>query len=246
MKVNNTTSTAEQSATAEQPVTERARSVQGMFQRIAPKYDLMNRLMTGGQDLRWRKEVIRLAQIPANGRLLDLGAGTGDLTREALRQVPTCRPIAADFTLNMMLVGKQQDGQPLTWSSADALNLPFPDESFDSVVSGFLLRNVVDLPQALHEQFRVLKPGGHVVSLDTTRPRRSLLSPFIRFHMRHVIPTLGSLLTGSRDAYVYLPSTSENFLPAEDLQYRFEDAGFRETGFKRLMFGTIAIHWGIK
>lgn len=235
---------ANKSFTKEQAA--RAASVQAMFTTIAPRYDLMNRLMTGGQDLRWRREVIARANLPANGKLLDLGAGTGDLTREALRQVPSVWPVAADFTLNMMLTGKRQPGSTFSWSSADALNLPFPNESFDAVVSGYLLRNVVDLPRALAEQFRVLKPGGRMVTLDTTRPRENLLSPFIRFHMRHVIPTLGGLLTGSRDAYTYLPSTSENFLAAEDLLARIQSAGFVQTGFKRRMFGTMAIHWGIK
>jgi len=225
---------------------ERARSVQAMFQQIAPRYDLMNRLMTGGQDIHWRKQVIRQAQIPPDGRLLDLGAGTGDLTREALRQTPGCRAVAADFTLGMMQAGQRQPGTVLTWSCADALNLPFPDESFDAVVSGFLLRNVVDLPRALKEQYRVLRPGGRMVTLDTTRPKQSLLSPLIHFHMHQVIPFVGGMLTGARDAYVYLPETSEHFLPAEDLKAQIEAAGFRQAGFRRPMFGTVAIHWGEK
>jgi demethylmenaquinone methyltransferase / 2-methoxy-6-polyprenyl-1,4-benzoquinol methylase len=225
---------------------QRARYVQGMFSRIAPRYDLMNRLMTGGQDVHWRKEVIRLAALPANGALLDLGAGTGDLSREALRQVPGARVVAGDFTLAMELVGKQRPGPQPDWSTTDALNLPFPDESFDALVSGFLLRNVVDLDRALREQHRVLRPGGRVVSLDTTRPRPNLLSPFIRIHMRYVIPMLGTLLTGQHDAYTYLPSTSEGFLSAEELAARFQSAGFSKIQFQRRMFGTIAIHWGEK
>ncbi|MBI4928927.1 MAG: class I SAM-dependent methyltransferase, partial [Anaerolineae bacterium] len=149
----------------------RARAVQGMFTTIAPRYDLMNRLMTAGMDTAWRRNVIRRAQIVPGSRLLDLGAGTGDLAREALRQQPACRVLAADFTLAMMQVGKASYPAPSDWSGADALNLPFPDDSFDALVSGFLLRNVTDLERALREQWRVLRPGGRFVALDTTRPR---------------------------------------------------------------------------
>ena len=228
------------------PQNERARYVQGMFERIAPRYDLLNRLMTAGQDRRWRRQVIRLAGLPDCGRLLDLGAGTGDLSGEALRQHPSCRPLAADFTPGMLRVGQPRYGDRLDWCAADALRLPFPNESFDAVVSGFLLRNVVDLPQALSEQRRVLKPGGRLVALDTTRPPRSLLTPFIRFHMHTIIPFLGRIISGQADAYRYLPETSEGFLPAEDLQARIAAAGFGQVAFRRLMFGTIAIHWARK
>ncbi len=126
---------------------ERARYVQGMFARIAQRYDLMNRLMTAGQDVRWRREVIRRAQLAAGSSLLDLGAGTGDLAREALRQCPECLAVASDFTIEMMLVGqKRSQSRQLDWSAADALQLPYQDAAFDAVVSGFLLRNVSDLP----------------------------------------------------------------------------------------------------
>jgi demethylmenaquinone methyltransferase/2-methoxy-6-polyprenyl-1,4-benzoquinol methylase len=217
-----------------------------MFERIAPRYDLLNRLMTAGQDRRWRRQVIQLSVLPEGGRLLDLGAGTGDLSGEALRQHPSSRPLAADFTPGMLRVGQPRYGDRLDWCAADALRLPFPNESFDAVVSGFLLRNVVDLSQALTEQQRVLKPGGRLVALDTTRPPRSLLSPLIRFHMHTIIPFLGRIISGQADAYRYLPETSEGFLPAEELQTKIAAAGFRQVEFRRLMFGTIAIHWARK
>lgn len=223
---------------------ERAKYVQAMFTRIAKRYDLMNRLMTGGQDIRWRKRVIELARLDDNASLLDLGAGTGDLAREALSAFPKARVVGADFTLEMMRVGRRIS--PLDFSAADALQLPFPDFSFDAVVSGFLMRNVIDLQKALEEQYRVLKNGGRIVILDTTRPKKNILSPFIWLHMHFVIPTLGGLITGSRDAYRYLPETTEGFVTAEDMAERMAKAGFRNIGFQRLMFGTIAIHWGEK
>jgi demethylmenaquinone methyltransferase/2-methoxy-6-polyprenyl-1,4-benzoquinol methylase len=215
-----------------------------MFTRIARRYDLMNRLMTVGQDVRWRKQVIQLARLSRTSRLLDLGTGTGDLAREALSQSPQARVIAADFTLEMMRVGQERG--PLDFSSADALQLPFGDGMFDAVVSGFLMRNVIDLQKALQEQHRVLKRGGRIVILDTTRPKQNVLSPFIWLHMHLVIPVLGRLLTGSGDAYRYLPETTEGFVTAENMASRMAAVGFRRINFDRFMFGTIAIHWGEK
>jgi demethylmenaquinone methyltransferase/2-methoxy-6-polyprenyl-1,4-benzoquinol methylase len=190
---------------------EKAHYLQDVFTRIAPRYDLINRLMTGGQDLRWRSEVVH----------------------------------RAGLTLAMMRAGRRP-ADPFAWSAADALRLPFPASSFDAVVSGFLLRNVADSVAALQEQYRVLKPGGRVVILDTTRPRRNLLSPLIWLHMHVVIPTLGTLLSGQRDAYTYLPESSEAFLTAEGLAGRLAAVGFKRIEYERLMFGTIAIHWAEK
>ena len=223
---------------------ERATYVQNMFTQIAKRYDLMNRLMTGFQDVRWRKHVIRRARLTNNASLLDLGTGTGDLAREALMQFPQAKIIAADFTFEMMRVG-QKTG-PLNFSNADALHLPFDNSSFDAVISGFLMRNLIDLQKGIEEQFRVLKNGGHIVILDTTRPKKNILSPFIWIHMHFIIPTLGGLLTGVSEAYRYLPDTTEGFVTAEEMASRMLSAGFKNINFKRLMFGTIAIHWGEK
>lgn len=223
----------------------RVRYVREMFSQIAHRYDLMNRLMTGWQDVRWRREVIARARLSSGDTLLDLGTGTGDLAREALRQVPGIRVVAADFTLTMMRVGQERYGK-LPWVGADALHLPFAEAQFDAVVSGFLMRNVIDVPMALHEQYRVLKPSGRIVILDTTQPRRNLLWPFIWLHLHVVIPTLGGLISGRRDAYTYLPDSTENFLTAESLAEKMRQAGFANVAFCRLMFGTIAIHWGEK
>lgn len=226
---------------------EQAQYVQEMFGRIARRYDLMNRLMTAGQDSRWRREVIRRSQLEPEGYLLDLGAGTGDLAREAQRQVPGCRTFAADFTLEMMQVGRNRpNSQELNWGAANALSLPFPGETFDAVVSGFLLRNVSDIQQSLREQLRVLKTGGYLVALDTTRPSENKMRGLIHFYLDVIIPNLGRLVTGEAEAYTYLPETTQSFLEAEQLAKLLEQARFQEVGFHRLMFGTIAIHWGRK
>jgi demethylmenaquinone methyltransferase/2-methoxy-6-polyprenyl-1,4-benzoquinol methylase len=230
---------------------ERGQYVQDMFTRIARHYGLMNRLMTAGQDVRWRKQVIELAKLKSDSRLLDLGAGTGDLAREALSQQPGSKVVAADFTLEMMRVGQRQSpggglNGSLPWSAADALNLPFGDKIFDAIVSGFLMRNVGDIQQALKEQYRTLKPGGRIVILDTTKPKRNLLSPLIWLHMHVVIPLLGGLVSGFKDAYNYLPDSTEGFVSAEEMTVRMAAVGFKKLNFERLMFGTIAIHWGEK
>lgn len=226
---------------------ERAQFVQGIFTRIAHRYDLMNWLMTVGQDVRWRKEVIRRAGLTRGGILLDLGTGTGDMGLEAARQQPGIEIVAADFTVEMMHFGQARDEAGfLQWAAADTLYLPFPANMFDAVVSGFLLRNVSDIRQSLREQHRVLKPGGRIVCLDTTRPPKNLFSPVINFHLHTVIPVFGRVISGDPDAYRYLPDSTEAFLAAEQLAGRMLSAGFREVGFNRRMLATVAIHWGIK
>ena len=223
---------------------ERARYVHTVFGQVARRYNLMNRLMTAGQDIRWRREVIQRLQLKPGERLLDLGAGTGDLGQEALRQQPGIHLVAADFSLEMMLAGREAGALP--WLNADALRLPFPDKSFEAVVSGFLMRNVGSLDAALREQQRVLKPGGRMLILETTRPLSGIFSPFVKFHMRFIIPWIGALISGNREAYRYLPDSSEAFLSAEELAGRMTSAGFSNVGFHRRMAGTIAIHWGKK
>ena len=225
---------------------ERGEYVQSMFTRIAHRYDFMNRLMTAGQDVHWREQVIQQARLKANAHLLDLGAGTGDLAREALKQQPDAKVVAADFTLEMMRVGQRQGNGSLPWSAADALNLPFEKNTFDAVVSGFLMRNVGDIQQALKEQYRILKPGGRIIILDNTKPKRNLFSPFVWLHMHVVIPLVGGLLSGFRDAYNYLPDSTEEFVTAKEMVVRMAAVGFKRINFEVLMFGTIAIHWGEK
>lgn len=227
---------------------ERAEYVRSMFSDVAPRYDLLNRLMTAGQDVRWRQIVARRAQPAFADRVLDLGTGTGDIAREILRICPSCHVVAADFTKQMMLVGKEkaENAQQPDWVAADGLQLPFPSDSFDAVVSGFLLRNLGDLDTGLREQRRVLRDGGRFVSLDTTPPPENPVTPLLRFHLRRVIPLLGRLVAGQAQAYSYLPQTTEGFLEPEVLSARLQGAGFRRVGFLRLMFGTVAIHWGVK
>ncbi len=226
---------------------ERARYVQGMFTRIAARYDLMNRLMTVGQDRRWRRVVIQEARLPAGGRLLDIATGTGDIALEGLRLVPELAAFGGDFTLEMMRVGRvREERQGIRWVGADTLALPFPDATFDAVTSGFLMRNVIDVPGALREQVRVTRPGGRIVVLESSPPKRNLLGPFIRLHLGVVIPLLGRLVTGNADAYRYLPESTRMFQGPESLARLMEEAGLIDVRYRLYMFGTIAIHAGTR
>jgi demethylmenaquinone methyltransferase/2-methoxy-6-polyprenyl-1,4-benzoquinol methylase len=228
---------------------ERSDYVQDMFGRIAEKYNLMNRVMTFGQDMRWRRFVVKQANLPVNGKLLDLATGTGDIAFEAKQAQPSAEVIGADFALPMMWVGMREPrGNTISWAGADALQLPFPDRAFDAVVSGYLVRNVIDIPQTLREQLRILKPGGRIVILDTSPPPDNLLKPFILIHLNYIIPLLGKLIGGNAavDAYKYLPQSTQAFKTPQELAAIMQQNGYRNVGFRTFMFGTMAVHWGEK
>jgi demethylmenaquinone methyltransferase / 2-methoxy-6-polyprenyl-1,4-benzoquinol methylase len=224
--------------------TEHSKYVNRTFINIAKHYDFMNRLMSGGADLRWRKEAIQLAEIKPADHVLDIGAGTGDLTRAARSSTLENELIASDFTYTMLT--QKNDWHGIDRLNADALQMPFSDACFDVILSGFLLRNVGNVDNALQEQFRMLKPGGRVVVLDTTKPRKSLLLPFVNFYLNKVIPALGVVITGNKEAYTYLPRSTQNFLRAEALAEKLENAGFSQVRFRIRMFGSVAIHHAIK
>ena len=184
-----------------------------MFRRIHRRYDLLNGLISLGQDQRWRRKAVARLDPPAHSRILDVGAGTGDLSGEVLRQQPTGRVVALDFTREMMLTGRQRHPQAqISWVQADAEALPFKDGSFQGVISGFLLRNVSDLDRTLREQHRVLMADQRMVCLEGSSTGQSVLNPLVRFHYRQVIPTLGAFLARDRGAYEYLTRSMEGFL----------------------------------
>jgi len=222
-------------------------SIRSMFGQIAGRYDLMNSLMTFGQDRVWRACVVKEARLPAGGRLLDAGAGTGSIALEALANEASLDITASDFTLAMMRVGRSRNGGGrVKWCGADALDLPFADSCFDAVTSGYLLRNVADPERAFTEQYRVLKPGGRMVCLDTSPPPEGPLKPLLRFFLKSIIPLLGQLISGNRSAYTYLPESTEAFMSPAELAGNMGAAGFIHIRYRQFMFGTVAVHVGTK
>ena len=226
---------------------EHGRAVRAMFSRIAGRYDLMNTLMTGGRDRIWQQQVIRAARLASGGRLLDVGTGTGAIARTASRKVAALAVTAVDFTPEMMQQGRHRaSGDAIQWCAADALHLPFAANHFDAVTSGYLMRNVGDVPRALAEQVRVVRPGGRVVCLDTSPPPRHVLRPLLRFFLKRIIPLLGQVVAGDRRAYTYLPETTQAFMEPAALARLMVRAGLCGVQHRRFMCGTIAIHAGTK
>lgn len=228
------------------PAEEKARFVRAMFGRIAGRYDLMNAVMTLGRDRVWRRWVVALAAPPPEGRLLDIGTGTGGIALAARERFERLTVVAGDFTPEMMAVGRRAPGgRRVCWCTADALALPFAAARFDAVVSGYLVRNVAAPDRLFGEQFRVLKPGGRLVCLDTTPPR-GLLAPLIGFHFRRIIPLVGQWVGGDRGAYTYLPESTRRFVTPEALATKLARAGFVRIRWRTFMFGTMALHVAVK
>ena len=173
--------------------------VQGIFNRINAHYDRINALMTLGGHARWCREVARRAAVPPGGRLLDIATGTGAIALAARRREPRAEITGVDFSEKMLAEARTKPGaETITWEFADAHDLRYEDESFDAVTHGYLLRNVSDVPRAVGGQFRVLRPGGRVVVLETAPPR-GLLKLVVSAGMSVVLPLLGPLVAGDRD-----------------------------------------------
>lgn len=228
----------------------KASYVNQMFGRIAERYDLMNALMTAGRDQAWRRLMVRLAEIPRDGLVLDLATGTGDVGLAVLEQAPDARVVGVDFAVPMMAVGQrkvQAEGiTAFSFAAADALTLPFPDDRFDAVLHAFLMRNVTDIERGFAEQYRVLKPGRRMVCLEATMPSLPLFRQLFQFGFGTLIPRLGGLVTGQPEAYTYLPESIRRFPPPERLSRVIQRVGFRDVRYHPVMFGTVAIHSGAK
>jgi demethylmenaquinone methyltransferase / 2-methoxy-6-polyprenyl-1,4-benzoquinol methylase len=217
--------------------------VQAMFDRIASVYDLMNSVMTAGLHHRWRSRAADLAAVGPGDRALDVATGTGDLAVELARRVgPSGDVIGSDFSENMLELARAK-APGLTFEQANALDLPYEDNSFDAATVGFGARNFSDLPQGLREMARVVRPGGRVVILEITTPERPPLSWFFRLWFDRLVPLLGRF-AGDPDAYTYLPSSVRRFPNARGLGAAMAAVGLVDVRWVLTAGGIIAIHAG--
>jgi demethylmenaquinone methyltransferase/2-methoxy-6-polyprenyl-1,4-benzoquinol methylase len=229
---------------------ERERQVRRIFSEIAPRYDLLNHLLSMNIDRKWRRRAVdRLGwERRPEGRFLDACTGTFDLTLELARRSGFGGiVVAADFAFPMLAEGKNKlDAALVAPLCGDSLALPFGNDTFEGATVGFGVRNLSDLDAGLRELHRVLAPEARLVILEFTDPPNALVRTVYHFYFHRVLPFVGRLVSGHPWAYTYLPESVKSFPGAEALEQRIAAAGFRATGYRLLTFGIAALHWGTK
>jgi demethylmenaquinone methyltransferase/2-methoxy-6-polyprenyl-1,4-benzoquinol methylase len=230
-------------------------AVRDMFSQIAPRYDLLNHLLSMQLDRVWRRRVakrVRPILQRADARVLDLCCGTGDLAF-SLRRAPGTRAqiVGADFSHAMLVRARDKSlsiapAQAMPVFEADALRMPFADGSFDLVTTAFGFRNLANYEDGLREIFRVLRPGGTVAILEFTEPPPGLMGDLYRWYFRNVLPRIGAFLSGDAKAYSYLPASVSRFFRPAELAGLMTAVGYQAAEYKVWTFGTVALHLGIK
>ena len=226
--------------------------VRDMFGRVAPRYDLLNHLLSFQTDRYWRSVTVRrVAHIlrRPNARVVDLCCGTGDLTLALQAEAhETARIQGSDFCHPMLVAAgrKSIDRQaPIAYLEADALQLPLASHTLDLITVAFGFRNFANYQTGLREMQRVLKPGGMLAILEFSTPPNPVFRSLYNFYSRSILPVIGGALSGSRDAYTYLPDSVRKFPAAENLAAEMEAAGYTRVRFERLTFGIVALHLGL-
>lgn len=231
---------------------QKERFVREMFNGIAHRYDLMNTLMTFGMDRSWRRFTVQRAHIQAGMNVLDVCCGTAPLTLEIAKTVGSTGHVTGlDFSEQMLVVGKQHVEQSpyknwIELIQGNAMELPFPDNTFDAVTVGWGLRNIPDIDKALSEMLRVVKPGGWVVSLDMAKPMAPVFKQVYWLYFNWIVPTMGKFTAGKKSAYQYLHDSSVAFDDQKQLEARFARIGFQNTRYHNLMGGVVAAVEGQK
>jgi demethylmenaquinone methyltransferase / 2-methoxy-6-polyprenyl-1,4-benzoquinol methylase len=228
--------------------TSASRAVREMFTSIAPHYDLLNHLLSANVDkLWWRRAARSFSPILAKpgARVLDLCCGTGDMAFALRRQSPTARVIGADFAHAMLQLARKKSGDSdaIFWIEGDALQLPFPDQSFDLVTSAFGFRNLADYDAGLKEIYRVLRPGGEYGILEFSDPP-GLRGKIYHLYFKYILPAIGKLISGSEGAYSYLPASVVRFPQPAELLARMQASGFQSTSWTPYTFGISGLYRG--
>jgi demethylmenaquinone methyltransferase / 2-methoxy-6-polyprenyl-1,4-benzoquinol methylase len=234
----------ERSPAPGQATTER---VQGIFSNIASRYDLLNLMMSFGLDRVWRRATVRVAEVRPTDRVLDLCAGTGDLSFALALQGHPAEVVGSDFVPAMLDVAQRKLEQyrgdaELTFCLADAQSLPFPDDSFDVVTVAFGVRNLPDRAANFREARRVLRPGGRYLILEFSTPPNAVWRGLYRLYNRIVVPFLGGLVAGDRKSYQYLNDSILRFPDQEHLAAELREAGFSAVKWRNLTGGIVAVH----
>lgn len=232
-------------------LSEKGEQIRQMFGAIAPRYDFLNRLLSLGIDRRWRKKAVRLLKYSSGSRILDVATGTGDVALEIARTTPdSVRITGADFCSEMVELGKikvaaSKYAKRIDFTVAPCEDLPFPDNTFDSITIAFGIRNVVDRKLGLAEMWRVLKPGGRMIILEFSTPRSALFRQIYYFYFKQLLPVIGGLFS-KYNAYKYLPDSVIEFPSQHEFVKMIADAGFRTPHLHELTFGIASIYVGDK
>jgi demethylmenaquinone methyltransferase / 2-methoxy-6-polyprenyl-1,4-benzoquinol methylase len=223
---------------------EHARRVREMFAKISPRYDVLNHLLSVNIDKRWRRRVVNELRLllPEDAHVLDVGCGTGDLSLELFENT-AAQVTGIDFSGPMLKFAKTK-APHVQFIEGDALRLPFAEASFDGLTIGFALRNLASVERGLSELRRVLKPDGIVAILEFSRPVFPLFEQFVRLYYRRLLPWIGGIVSGSRDAYEYLPDSISRFPDQQTLAAMMREAGFEDVRFDNLSGGIAALHTG--
>jgi demethylmenaquinone methyltransferase/2-methoxy-6-polyprenyl-1,4-benzoquinol methylase len=221
--------------------------VQGIFSRIAGTYDLVNIVASFGIDRTWRRRTVRMAALAPDSRVLDLAAGTGDLTLALARRGAPAEVVSTDFVPEMLEIAERKadayEGPTrIRFEAADAQDLRYEDDSFDAVTIAFGMRNLPDRDANMREVHRVLKPGGRYVVLEFSHPKSALVRALYGAYLGHVVPFLGGVIARDRASYQYLRDSIRGFPVQEDLAAELEAAGFSRVSWQDLTFGVVTVH----